>query len=535
MDGNATVYDSLCVGFKNQSGTTILARWYLSNTNASSLDLSCGTWNNYYVALPSNLFGQTLRFYIKAYTDQLSPTIFRVDNFSLMATTVSSCTYSVSPSGYTCPSASAGTFNNVCAVTTQSGCTWSVAVSGCSWLTVTPSSGTGSGSFGISVTANTSSSPRSCTVYIQGNPFVVTQPAASTCNSPSGINSSGITTTSATLSWNAVSGASGYTVEYKATSSGTWITAVTNLASTSYNLTGLSPSTSYNWRVSTVCTNGATSSPTAATLSTLGCSAPTSLSTSNLGANTVTLNWVLVSGASSYDVEYKLNSASNWSNAATNVTTNSFNLTGLIASSTYDWRVRSNCGGGLYSAYTQAAFVTLVQCNSPTGLTPSNVTSTSATLSWTAVSGSTGYNIDYKPNSSGNWISLATNFTGTTLNTNSLQPFTAYDWRVNSICGSSSNASPYAQSSFFTQSGVGIDELSKYGVTVTPNPFVNYILVDYTGDYRVDIIDAYGRQVIGDAPSRMLNTEALKSGVYFLRLFDSSSRLLSSKKMFKIN
>jgi len=61
--------------------------------------------------------------------------------------------------------------------------------------------------------------------------------AAATCNVPSGLASSSITQTSATLSWGAVTGAASYTVQYKPTSGSTW-TTVSNLTTTSTSISG---------------------------------------------------------------------------------------------------------------------------------------------------------------------------------------------------------------------------------------------------------------------------------------------------------
>jgi hypothetical protein len=76
------------------------------------------------------------------------------------------------------------------------------------------------------------------------------------CNTPSGLSSSAITGGSATVSWNAVSGVSNYTIEYKPSTSSTW-TVVNPVTSTSTNLTGLASGTIYNWRVKSNCPAGA--------------------------------------------------------------------------------------------------------------------------------------------------------------------------------------------------------------------------------------------------------------------------------------
>jgi Secretion system C-terminal sorting domain len=58
-------------------------------------------------------------------------------------------------------------------------------------------------------------------------------------------------------------------------------------------------------------------------------------------------------------VEIKLAAASTWTVKATSITSTTYNLTGLTASSVYDWRVRTNCGTlGGYSPYTSAQLTT---------------------------------------------------------------------------------------------------------------------------------------------------------------------------------
>jgi hypothetical protein len=71
----------------------------------------------------------------------------------------------------------------------------------------------------------------------------------------------GITTTTATLGWNVVSGAWGYKVRYKKTDDAwvdwTYVVVTTN----SYALTGLVSGTAYHWQVASMCdANGSNNS-----------------------------------------------------------------------------------------------------------------------------------------------------------------------------------------------------------------------------------------------------------------------------------
>ncbi|MFN5911191.1 MAG: GEVED domain-containing protein, partial [Bacteroidota bacterium] len=78
--------------------------------------------------------------------------------------------------------------------------------------------------------------------------------SGTTCNAPANLSTSNLTSSTVTLNWGAVSGASGYSVQVKTSAASTWTTysATTNTLS----LTGLTGSTTYNWQVRTNCTSG---------------------------------------------------------------------------------------------------------------------------------------------------------------------------------------------------------------------------------------------------------------------------------------
>lgn len=87
-----------------------------------------------------------------------------------------------------------------------------------------------------------------------------------TCGTPASLASSSITSSSATVSWGAVSGASSYTLQYKLSSASTWTSVSTT--STSYSLTGLTASSTYNFQVSATCSSTAGSYSTTASFTT---------------------------------------------------------------------------------------------------------------------------------------------------------------------------------------------------------------------------------------------------------------------------
>lgn len=111
-------------------------------------------------------------------------------------------------------------------------------------------------------------------------------PTTVTCGTPASVTAGSITNTSATITWGAVSGASSYSVNYKASSSATWTSATST--TTSFSLTALTAGTSYDYRVAAVCsgTTGAYSSATSFT--TTGGTSTGTTNTLSIGTGTTT-------------------------------------------------------------------------------------------------------------------------------------------------------------------------------------------------------------------------------------------------------
>ncbi|MFP4844648.1 immunoglobulin-like domain-containing protein [Winogradskyella sp. PE311] len=96
-----------------------------------------------------------------------------------------------------------------------------------------------------------------------------------------------------------------------------------------------------------------------------------------------------------------------------------------------------------------------VVCNAdvPTGLAASNVATTSATLSWTAVAGAT-YDLRYREVGTSTWTTVAV--TGISSNVTGLSSLTQYEAQVRSKCSGGSN-SAYSSSVNFTTTDVQLN------------------------------------------------------------------------------
>jgi len=266
------------------------------------------------------------------------------------------------------------------------------------------------------------------------------------CNLPTGLSTTSITENVATVSWSSVANALDYSLRYRDVGNANWTTITT--ATTTYNVTSLLASTNYEWQVQANCTannSGFTASTNFTTLAPPACSIPTGTVTSNITQNSATLSWNAMPGAVNYRVIYRLSSDVNWTGV--DVAGTSYNLTGLLSNSEYRWGVRTNCTSSS-SSYSNALIFTtdLPPCNIPTGMTTTNITQTSATASWTAVSGAVNYTLQWRKIGDVTWSS--TTLTGTSQSIMGLTANTSYEWQVRTNCAG--NNSAYTASTNFT-------------------------------------------------------------------------------------
>lgn len=116
------------------------------------------------------------------------------------------------------------------------------------------------------------------------------------------------------------------------------------------------------------------------------CPKPTALTASNPTWQGATLAWTAGSDETEWKVIYGAAGFDPASEGTTidNVTTNPYTLTGLTQETTYDVYVKAVKGSDVSPVSDKATFTTTERYPAPTGLAISNLTTTSATLTWTA-------------------------------------------------------------------------------------------------------------------------------------------------------
>lgn len=203
--------------------------------------------------------------------------------------------------------------------------------------------------------------------------------------------------TQVSLLWNAVSGATGYTL-FRSTVQGTQGAAVTtNQAATSFVNTGLTNGTTYFYSVAAV--NGNGSSLASAQVSAKPAAppvppAPTGL-TATPGNAEVTLAWAASTGAVSYNI-YRSTVTNGQGDVpvVTGITALTFKDTGLVNNTTYYYKVAAvNANGtGPLSVQASAKPVLPPVPVAPTGLTATGGNA-QVTLSWVAAPTAVTYNV----------------------------------------------------------------------------------------------------------------------------------------------
>lgn len=361
------------------------------------------------------------------------------------------------------------------------------------------------------------------------------------CNVPDGLTVSDLTGTSATLNWNAVSGATQYTVEVQDEQNNPSTFHIeTNVNGTSYAVMGLTAGVSYKFKVRSSCGGDKSdwSDWVSFTSGNSGggsntCAIPTTLSATVNGSSAI-LSWNKVSGATQYyiEVEDEQNVPSNF-HVEVSVQDSFYTVVGLQAGVSYKFKVRSHCAGG-QSDWSNSLFFNgntgnggigsgSGNCNRPTGSQVMNITASAALLSWNAVPGIASYTLEIEREPSSSWqitqVVMTNSFLLTGLNAD-----TKYKFKVRSNCtgGDHSNWTKWRK--------------FKTAPSFTGNPGNSNLInttADRSGDVPTELANAlevkvWPNPVQSSVAVRLQNLGAESAT---LRLFDLAGRLVQVQQI----
>lgn len=315
-------------------------------------------------------------------------------------------------------------------------------------------------------------------------------------------------TTNPTLTWSSSLGAASYNLQVSTDAAfSTFVLNQSNIAATSFVLSGLTPGGTYFWRVSAANSGGTSLYSTTWSFTTAAPPPPPPapillLPVNGAGgvASDTTLIWSASPGALSYRLQ--VSTGAEFSTTVVDqqhLTTTSFLVTGLSLNSTYYWRVSASNNGGtgpfsaIWNFSTGAppppppAPVLSTPANGATGV------ATNPALTWNASTGATSYGVQVSTDSlfgttavdQSNLISVSYTATGLSLNTK-------YYWRVNASNGG--GASPYSAVWSFTTTSVpppppppALASPANGAIGVATNPTLTWNASTGAASYRLQI------------------------------------------------
>jgi hypothetical protein len=247
--------------------------------------------------------------------------------------------------------------------------------------------------------------------------------------------------------------ATGYTVNYRVTSVGGAWTAQ-SATGTGLTASGLAAATGYDFEV--IANNATGSGPASSIATGTTLAAPTQapgqvtgLVASGPTASTVNLAWTApASGGAvaSYTVQYRVTGGGGFNTAASGVAGTAYTVTGLAASTGYDFQVVAvnAVGNGTASAVASATTTAAPPAmpGVPTGLTAGTPTPSTMPLTWAAPSSGgavASYTVRSSLHGANTWTTV-TGISGTAYTVTDLLASTSYDFEVAAVNVTGSSA-----------------------------------------------------------------------------------------------
>lgn len=320
-------------------------------------------------------------------------------------------------------------------------------------------------------------------------------PVQTTCSAPSGLATSNITTTTATLSWSAAGSANAYLLFYKMSTASNWDSLSAN--GTSVALNGLSANTNYQFRVQSLCDSSNSGFSNTATFTTAA-EPGTCIANAFEPNNTMSQLAAITTGSDIHAMIEKGNDV-DWFRFTNSVSQPSIQVTlsnlpkdytlqlykagVLLATSanagtadevinypttalgTYWIRVSGNSSNySSTSCYTLRVNTGAFQqpaCGTPSGLAVASVTQHEVALNWNALPSALSYVLQYRPLASDTWLTATS--ASNSLSLSGLNAGTTYEFQVKAVCTSGTGD--------FSSSGSFITLNDPQNVSCTPNSY----------------------------------------------------------------
>ncbi|KRP10280.1 MAG: hypothetical protein ABR94_12290 [Sphingobacteriales bacterium BACL12 MAG-120802-bin5] len=221
-------------------------------------------------------------------------------------------------------------------------------------------------------------------------------------------------------------------------------------------------------------------------------SAPAAIALGAVTECDITYSWSAVAGANSYNVRLRDQAGAVISGPINIGAVTTYTWESLAPNTTYRVDVSAECADGDISGYITTSTKTQ-NCSTPSGLSATVLSSTSATLSWEDPCNGAGdlYRLQYRQFGTAAWISVNTSTLSRTLTT--LSPSTSYQYRAAKKCGGGGGKSSFSGiSTFATPSLTGPEESrimadNSVEANIFPNPASTTLNVVVAAEEMINI------------------------------------------------
>ena len=311
------------------------------------------------------------------------------------------------------------------------------------------------------------------------------------------LNGSKTVSTSPTLIWNRITGASSYRLEVNTNSDfdGTVISDNSLITDTIYVLTGLSNNTTFYWRIKANSYSLAKTktSDIYSFTTKLATVTPTSPANKSTGISLAPiLSWAAVPGADKYrlEVNTKMDFSGTIIYDQDTVSMTTKQIGGLFDNITYYWRVTAlNNNGNSSDLSNTFSFIT-GQTALVAATNGATFVSTSPTLVWNKISGATGYRLEVNinPDFSGIVIFDNASITDTLQTLTGLTNNTTYYWRVTTYSQSLTKTTLSDMYSFTTKlAKVNLISPVHNSTGISLSPVIEWASVPGANRYRLEV------------------------------------------------
>jgi hypothetical protein len=356
----------------------------------------------------------------------------------------------------------------------------------------------------------------------------------SVCNQaiPVASAATAVTTTGFTANWAAASGANSYVVDVSTDNFAIFVTGYNakSITGTTTAVTGLSAGVAYAYRVSAVnatCTSVRSSAVNVSTVFTT----PTASAATAITSSGFTANWAAVTGATGYQLDISTDNFSTFISGynSKSVTATSEVVTGLAATTAYQYRVRATNGVSVSANSTSITATTAVAIPAaPAASAASLVSATGFTANWGSVVSATGYLLDVSADNFATFISgyNARIVSGLTQAVTGLTANTAYKYRVRAT----NAAGASANSNIVDVTTLVVAPVASAATVTTTSDFVaNWAAVTGATSYQLDVsTDNFTTFVAGYNSKAVTGTSETVSGLTASTAYKYRVRALSA-------